>query len=185
MHDKCLLKLSANMDDTTRRVLYAVANMEAPILADLQKRTGLSRHQVRSAILWLRGVGLVWGRRGYAVSEDGKRLVELLATPDREAAERVCDECLLQIGDILPREAYRVLGVLSRTARGLGVDDLIRETRLSRSQVQDALAMLRASRLVQDVRGRAFRLSADGRRLELLLSARQRQGVAPVPALVM
>ena len=190
MHcDPCLMLLykSFKDDKDIQKVFFALAREDFPTHDTLIQETGLTLHRVRDALNFLRGAGLVWGRvrQGlctlpHGLSEGGLRLLQLLRDPEGtagtpypapEPSETLCDDCLLEIGELLLADGYTVLAHLSGR-RVLGRHDLLIGTELTVSRLRDALVTLEGAQLIRSARGRAFRLSETGRRLERLLRSR-------------
>ena len=158
-----------------RRVFFALQVDNFPTLNVLQEGTELTRHEVRRALNFLQGAGLVWGNGCCGLSESGRRLLELLRDADQqpEPSETLCDDCLLEISEFLPADGYTVLAQLSSRAAH-SRHDLIVSTAITSARLQDVLRILDGAQLIQSGRGRFFRLSETGRRLERLLHRRQR-----------
>jgi len=172
--DACLMRLYSGFkaSETARRVFFALQVDRFPTIEALMKESGVSRHGVREALSGFRGAGLVWGNGCAGLSDSGYRLIELLRDPDQpEPSQALCDDCLLEIGELLPADGYNVLAQLS----GRGVrsrHDLLIGTGLTVARLRDALVILEGAQLIQSARGRAFCLSETGRRLERLLRSR-------------
>lgn len=169
--DACLLRIYREFkaDETVRVVLFALQIDDFPTLEDLVEESGISRHGVREALSYLRGTGLVWGNGCAGLSDSGHRLIELLQNGDQpEMAEALCDECLLEIGQDLSSHEYAVLAELTDFATH-SRHDLMLSTEISVARLRDVLLVLEGAQLVQNGRGRVFRLSRTGRRLERLL----------------
>jgi hypothetical protein len=171
--DACLMLLYTGFkaDETARRVFFALQVDDFPTIEALIKESGVSRHGVREALSGFRGAGLVWGNGCAGLSDSGYRLMELLRDPDQpEASETLCDDCLLEIGQGLSSDEYAVLARLSdRTTYSR--HDLVVSTEISVARLRDVLLALQGAQLIQSGRGRAFRLSETGRRLERLLKS--------------
>jgi hypothetical protein len=145
-----------------------------PTLSALQEATGLVRHDVRGVLNYLQGAGLVWGDGCYGLSDSGRRLLALLRDSDQpEPAEALCDDCLLEIGEFLPSDGYTVLSQLSSRPTH-SRHDLIMSTAITDARLRDVLRILEGARLIQGGRGRFFRLSETGQRLERLLRRQRR-----------
>jgi len=172
MHcDPCLMLLykSFKDDEDIQKVFFALAREDFPTHDTLIQETGLTLHRVRDALNFLRGAGLVWGDNCHGLSEGGLRLLELLRDPSQpEPSEALCDDCLLEIGELLPADGYAVLACLS-DRRVRSRHDLLISTELTVARLRDALVTLEGAQLIQSARGRSFRLSENGRRLERLL----------------
>ncbi len=114
----------------------------------------------------------MWGNGCAGLSDSGYRLMELLRDPDQpKPSEVLCDDCLLEISDLLPADGYKVLAQLSdRLAHSR--HDLMMATGISVTRLRDVLLALQGAQLIQSGRGRVFRLSKTGRRLERLLRSR-------------
>jgi uncharacterized alpha-E superfamily protein len=98
--------------------------------------------------------------------------MERLRDPDQpEPSESLCDDCLLEIGQGLSGDEYAVLAQLSDRATH-SRHDLIVSTEISVARLRDVLLTLQGAQLIQSGRGRVFRLSQTGRRLERLLRSR-------------
>ncbi len=174
--DACLMLLYARLKakEVTRQVFFALKVDDFPTIAALMRESGASRHSVREALSRLRGAGLVWGNGCAGLSDSGRRLLELLRDADQPApAETLCDNCLLEIGRGLSGHEYAVLARLSDRATH-SRHDLMVSTDISAARLRDVLLTLEGAQLIQSGRGRVFRLSATGRRLERLLRRRQR-----------
>jgi hypothetical protein len=157
-----------------RKVFFALQVDDFPTLNALREATDLARHEVRGALSFLQGAGLVWGNGCYGLSDNGRRLLELLRVAGQpEPAEALCDDCLLEIGELLPADGYTVLAQLSSRPTH-SRHDLIVSTAITSARLQDVLRILDGAQLIQSGRGRFFRLSETGRRLERLLRRRQR-----------
>jgi hypothetical protein len=157
-----------------RKVFFALQVDDFPTLNILQEGTELTRHEVRRALNFLQGASLVWGNGCYGLSDNGRRLLELLRVAGQpEPAEALCDDCLLEIGELLPADGYTVLAQLSSRPTH-SRHDLIVSTAITSARLQDVLRILDGAQLIQSGRGRFFRLSETGRRLERLLRRRQR-----------
>jgi hypothetical protein len=171
--DACLMLLYTGFkaDETARRVFFALQVDDFPTIEALIKESGVSRHGVREALSGFRGAGLVWGNGCAGLSDSGYRLMELLRDPDQpEPSETLCDDCLLEIGQGLSSDEYAVLARLSdRTTYSR--HDLVVSTEISVARLRDVLLALQGAQLIQSGRGRAFRLSETGRRLERLLKS--------------
>jgi hypothetical protein len=177
MHcDPCLMLIYRSFKGNKRakEVFFALAKEDFPTHDTLIHETGLTLHHVRDALNFLRGAGLVWGDSCHGLSESGHRLLELLRDTDQpEPSEALCDDCLLEIGELLPADGYSVLAHLSsRHVRSR--HDLLIGTELTVARLRDALVTLEGACLIQSARGRSFRLSETGRRLERLLRRWQR-----------
>lgn len=169
--DPCLMLLykSFKGDENIQKVFFALAKEDFPTHDTLIQETGLTLHRVRDALNFLRGAGLVWGDNCHGLSEGGLRLLELLRDSDQpEPSEALCDDCLLEIGELLLADGYTVLAHLSGR-RVLGRHDLLIGTELTVSRLRDALVTLEGAQLIRSARGRAFCLSETGHRLERLL----------------
>jgi len=172
--DACLMLLYRGFkaNETARRVFFALAVDDFPTIEALMKESGVSRHGVREALSYFRGAGLVWGDGCHGLSDDGQRLLKLLRDPDQpEPSESLCDDCLLEIGQGLSGDEYAVLARLSDRATH-SRHDLIVSTEISTARLRDVLLALQGAQLIQSGRGRVFRLSKTGRRLERLLKSR-------------
>jgi hypothetical protein len=171
--DACLMLLYTGFkaDETARRVFFALQVDDFPTIEALIKESGVSRHGVREALSGFRGAGLVWGNGCAGLSDSGYRLMELLRDPDQpEPSEALCDDCLLEIGQGLSGDEYAVLARLSDRATH-SRHDLVVSTEISVARLRDVLLALQGAQLIQSGRGRAFRLSETGRRLERLLKS--------------
>jgi hypothetical protein len=169
--DACLMLLYTGFkgDKTARRVFFALQVDDFPTIEALMKESGVSRHGVREALSCFRGAGLVWGNGCAGLSDSGYRLMELLRDPDQPGpSESLCDHCLLQIGQGLSGDEYAVLAQLSDRATH-SRHDLVVSTEISVARLRDVLLTLQGAQLIQSGRGRVFRLSKTGRRLERLL----------------
>ena len=178
--DACLMLLYTGFkaDETARRVFFALQVDDFPTIEALIKESGVSRHGVREALSGFRGAGLVWGNGCAGLSDSGYRLMELLRDPDQpEPSEALCDDCLLEIGQGLSGDEYAVLARLSDRATH-SRHDLVVSTEISVARLRDVLLALQGAQLIQSGRGRAFRLSETGRRLERLLKSQ-----IPIPNL--
>jgi len=177
MHcDPCLMLIYRGFkgNKKAQKVFFALAQEDFPTHDTLIQETGLTLHHVRDALNFLRGAGLVWGDSCHGLSESGHRLLELLRDTDQpQPSEALCDDCLLEIGELLPADGYSVLAHLS-SRRGRSRHDLLISTELTVARLRDALVTLEGACLIQSARGRSFRLSETGRRLERLLRRRQR-----------
>jgi hypothetical protein len=172
--DACLMLLYKGFkgDEKARKVFFALQVDDFPTIEALMKESGLSIHRVRDALSSLRGTGLVWGTGCAGLSDSGYRLIELLRDGDQpEPSESLCDDCLLEIGQGLSGDEYAVLARLSDRAMH-SRHDLVVSTEISAARLRDVLLALQGARLIQSGRGRAFRLSKTGRRLERLLRSR-------------
>ena len=172
--DACLMLLYKGFkaNETARKVFFALQVDDFPTIEALMKESGVSRHGVREALSCFRGAGLVWGNGCAGLSDSGYRLMELLRDPDQpKPSEALCDDCLLEISELLPSDGYRVLAHLSdRLAHGR--HDLMMTTGIGVTRLRDVLLALQGAQLIQSGRGRVFRLSETGRRLEKLLRSR-------------
>ena len=182
--DACLMRLKTQMNDETRKVLYGYRNADNPTHEALAARTGLSQYHLREAMMHLRGTGLIWGRHFYSISSNGRRLIKLLATADQpEPSERLCDDCLLEIANMLPnkRDAYSILDQLMlhhyRTT-----PDLTAALGISIYKLREISFMLEAVQLIGCDRGHVYYLRQTGRRLAQLLEKGQ---VSHQPALAL
>lgn len=174
--DACLMLLYAGFkaNETARRVFFALQIDDFPTIETLMEESGVSRHGVREALGSFRGAGLVWGNGCAGLSDSGYRLMELLCDPGQpEPSEALCGDCLLEIGQELSSDEYAVLARLSDHATH-SRHDLIVSTEISAARLRDVLLTLDGAQLIQSARGRAFRLSETGQRLERLLRRRQR-----------
>jgi hypothetical protein len=172
--DACLILLYKNCDDKVRKVFFALQVDDFPTIDALTKKSGLSTHRVRDALSSLQGTGLVWGNGCAGLSDSGHRLMELLRNPDQpEPSEALCDDCLLEISELLPADGYKVLAQLSDRATH-SRHDLVVSTEISAARLRDVLLALQGAQLIQSGRGRVFRLAETGQRLERLLRQRQR-----------
>jgi hypothetical protein len=172
--DACLMLLCMDFkaNETARRVFFALQVDDFPTIEVLMRESGVSRHGVREALSYFRGAGLVWGDGCHGLSDDGQRLLKLLRDPDQpEPSESLCDDCLLEIGQGLSGDEYAVLARLSDRATH-SRHDLIVSTEISTARLRDVLLALQGAQLIQSGRGRVFRLSKTGRRLERLLKSR-------------
>jgi len=171
--DACLMLLYTGFkaNETAKRVFFALQVDDFPTIEALMKESGVSRHGVREALSRFRGTGLVWGNRCVGLSDSGYRLMELLRDPDQpEPSESLCNDCLLEIGRGLSGDEYTVLARLSDCATH-SRHDLVVSTEISAARLRDVLLALQGARLIQSGRGRVFRLSETGRRLERLLKS--------------
>jgi hypothetical protein len=178
--DACLMLLYTDFraSETVRRVLFALQVDDFPTIEALMKESGVSRHGVREALCGFRGAGLVWGNGCAGLSDSGYWLMGLLCNPDQpEPSETLCDDCLLEIGQGLSGDEYAVLARLSDRATH-SRHDLIVSTEISAARLRDVLLALQGAQLIQSGRGRVFRLSKTGRRLERLLKSQ-----SPIPNL--
>jgi hypothetical protein len=169
--DACLMLLYTGFkaNETVRRVFFALQVDDFPTIEALMEESGASRHGVREALSCFRGAGLVWGNGCAGLSDSGYRLMELLRDPDQPGpSESLCDDCLLQIGQGLSGDEYAVLAQLSDRATH-SRHDLVVSTEISVARLRDVLLTLQGAQLIQSGRGRVFRLSKTGRRLERLL----------------
>jgi uncharacterized alpha-E superfamily protein len=99
-------------------------------------------------------------------------LLKLLRDPDQpESSEALCDDCLLEIGQGLSSDEYAVLARISDRATH-SRHDLMMATGIGITRLRDVLLALQGAQLIQSGRGRVFRLSETGRRLERLLRSR-------------
>ena len=169
--DACLMLLYTGFkaNETARRVFFALGVDDFPIIEALMKESGVSRHGVREALSCFRGAGLVWGNGCAGLSDSGYRLMELLRDANQsEPSEVLCDNCLLEISELLPADGYKVLAQLSdRLAHSR--HDLMMATGISVNRLRDVLLTLQGAQLIQSGRGRVFRLSETGGHLERLL----------------
>jgi hypothetical protein len=171
--DACLMLLYTGFraNETAKKVFFALQVDDFPTIEALMKESGVSRHGVREALSCFRGAGLVWGNGCAGLSDSGYRLMELLRDPDQpESSETLCDDCLLKIGQGLSGDEYVVLARLSDRATH-SRHDLIVSTEISTARLRDVLLALQGAQLIQSGRGRVFRLSKTGRRLERLLKS--------------
>ena len=169
--DACLMLLYTGFkaNETARRVFFALQVDDFPTIEALMKESGISRHGVREALSCFRGAGLVWGNGCAGLSDSGYQLMELLRDADQpEPSESLCDDCLLEIGQGLSGDEYTVLAQLSDRATH-SRHDLVVSTEISVARLRDVLLTLQGAQLIQSGRGRVFRLSKTGRRLERLL----------------
>jgi hypothetical protein len=166
-----LLYRGFKANETTRKVFFALSVDDFPTIGVLMRKSEVSRHGVREALSCFRGASLVWGNGCAGLSDSGHRLMELLRDPDQpEPSEALCDDCLLEISQLLPADGYRVLAQLSdRLAHSR--HDLMMTTGIGVTRLRDVLLALQGARLIKSGRGRAFRLSKTGRRLERLLKS--------------
>lgn len=174
--DPCLMFIYKTLKSKQKvqKVFFALQVDDFPTLNVLQEATELARHEVRGALNFLQGTGLVWGNGCHGLSDGGRRLLELLRDADQpEPAEALCDDCLLEIGEFLPADGYTVLSQLSHRPTH-SRHDLIMGTAITEARLRDVLQILEGARLIQGGRGRFFRLSETGQRLERLLRRRQR-----------
>lgn len=174
--DACLMRLYRGFraDETAKKVFFALQADDFPTLEVLMRVSGVSRHGVREALSFFRGAGLVWGEGCAGLSEGGRRLLELLRDGEQpEPSAALCDDCLLEIGQGLSGDEYRVLARLSDRAVH-SRHDLLIGTGLTLARLRDVLRALEGAGLIQSGRGRVFRLAEAGRRLERLL---RRKGV--------
>jgi hypothetical protein len=172
--DACLMLLYRGFkaNETARRVFFALSVDDFPTIEILMRESGVSRHGVREALSFFRGAGLVWGNGCHGLSDDGQRLLKMLRDADQpEPSESLCDDCLLEIGQGLSGDEYAVLAQLSDRATH-SRHDLIVSTEISVARLRDVLLTLQGAQLIQSGRGRVFRLSKTGRRLERLLRSR-------------
>jgi hypothetical protein len=186
--DACLMLLYKGFkaNETARRVFFALQVDNFPTIEALMKESGVSRHGVREALSCFRGAGLIWGNGCAGPSDSGYRLMELLRDPvggvsDAELCDdclrdpvggvsdaELCDDCLLEISELLPADGYRVLAQLSDHLAH-SRHDLMMATGIGVTRLRDVLLALQGAQLIQSGRGRVFRLSKTGRRLERLL----------------
>jgi len=181
--DACLMLLYTGFkaNETARRVFFALQVDDFPTIEALMKESRVSRHGVREALSCFRGAGLVWGNGCAGLSDSGYRLMELLRDPDQpEPSEALCDDCLLDIGRGLSGDEYAVLARLSDRATH-SRHDLIVSTEISTARLRDVLLALQGAQLIQSGRGRVFRLSKTGRRLERLLRSQVKSRIT-IPA---
>lgn len=173
--DPCLMFIYKMLKSRrVRKVFFALQVDDFPTLNALQEASGLDRHEVRGALNLLQGAGLVWGDGCHGLSDSGHRLLELLRDADQpEPAETLCDDCLLEISEFLPADGYAVLSQLSDRPTH-SRHDLIVSTAITEARLRDVLRILEGAQLIQGGRGRFFRLSQTGQRLERLLRRRQR-----------
>jgi hypothetical protein len=174
--DPCLMFIYKTLKskEKVQKVFFALQVDDFPTLSALQEATGLVRHDVRGTLNYLQGAGLVWGDGCHGLSDSGLRLLALLRDSDQpEPAEALCDNCLLEIGEFLPSDGYTVLSQLSSRPTH-SRHDLIMSTAITDARLRDVLRILEGARLIQGGRGRFFRLSETGQRLERLLRRRQR-----------
>lgn len=179
--DACLMLLYTGFkaNETFRRVFFALQVDDFPTIEALMEESGASRHGVREALSCFRGAGLVWGNGCAGLSDSGYRLIELLRDGDQpEPSESLCDDCLLEIGQRLSGDEYAVLARLSDRATH-SRHDLIVSTEISAARLRDVLLALQGAQLIQSGRGRSFRLSKTGRRLERLLRSRIESRLTP------
>lgn len=178
--DRCLLYLEREITRKARKLLYAYGNIQGePSIKILVARSGLSQYHVREALMTLRGAGLVWGDYFYSLSPSGQRLIELLATADRpEPAEALCDNCLMEIADLLPNEAYDVLALLTRHYQT--TQQFVSSLGVSSYKLREIAFLLKGAQLVKVNRGRIYRLTTTGRRLGSML---QYQATQPAMAM--
>lgn len=172
--DACLMLLYTGFkaNETARKIFFALQVDDFPTIEVLMKESRVSRHGVREALSFFRGAGLVWGNGCAGLSDSGYRLMELLRDPDQpEPSEAVCNDCLLEIGQGLSSDEYAVLARLSDRATH-SRHDLIVSTEISAARLRDVLLALQGAQLIQSGRGRVFRLSKTGWRLERLLRSR-------------
>jgi len=174
--DACLMLLYTGFkaNETARRVFFALQVDDFPTIQALMEESGVSRHGVREALSRCRGAGLVWGNGCHGLSDDGQRLLKLLRDTDQPVGgasdAELCDDCLLEISELLPADGYKVLAQLSdRLAHSR--HDLMMATGIGLTRLRDVLVALQGARLIQSGRGRVFRLSKTGRRLERLLKS--------------
>ena len=171
--DACLMLLYAGFkaNKTARRVFFALQIDDFPTIEALMKESGVSRHGVREALSCFRGAGLIWGNGCAGPSDSGYRLMELLRDPVRGVSDaELCDDCLLEISELLPADGYRVLAQLSDHLAH-SRHDLMMATGIGVTRLRDVLLALQGAQLIQSGRGRVFRLSKTGRRLERLLKS--------------
>jgi hypothetical protein len=181
--DACLMLLYQRLKATitARDVLFALTIDDFPTIEAIGQESGLTSHQVRDALNLLRGTGLVWGDGCHGLSESGYRLLELLRSEGQpEPAETLCDACLLEIGQELHRDAFAVLAQLADRITH-GRHDLMLSTELTTGQMRVALRALEGAGLIKSARGRSFRLSETGRRLERLLKSQIPNLQYPIP----
>ncbi len=172
--DACLMLLYTGFkaNEPARKIFFALQVDDFPTIEVMMKESKVSRHGVREALSGFRGAGLVWGNGCAGLSDSGYRLMELLRDPDQpEPSEAVCNDCLLEIGQGLAGDEYAVLARLSDRATH-SRHDLIVSTEISAARLRDVLLALQGAQLIQSGRGRVFRLSETGRRLERLLRSR-------------
>ena len=171
--DACLMLLYTGFkaNKTARRVFFALQIDDFPTIEALMKESGVSRHGVREALSRFRGAGLVWGNGCAGPSDSGYRLMELLRDPVGGVSDaELCDHCLLEISELLPADGYRVLAQLSDHLAH-SRHDLMMATGIGVTRLRDVLLALQGAQLIQSGRGRVFRLSKTGRRLERLLKS--------------
>jgi hypothetical protein len=157
-----------------RKVFFALQVDDFPTLNVLQEAARLDRHEVRGALNFLQGAGLVWGDGCHGLSDSGHRLLELLRDADQpEPAGALCDDCLLEVSEFLPADGYAVLSQLSNRPTH-SRHDLIVSTAITEARLRDVLRILEGAQLIQGGRGRFFRLSETGQRLERLLRRQRR-----------
>ncbi len=181
--DPCLMLLyrSFRGAENIRKVFFALGGEEFPTHDTLMRETELTLHHVRDGLNFLRGAGLVWGDNCHGLSEGGWRLLELLRHAEQpEPSAALCDDCLLEIGTLLPADGYMVLAQL----RGRGLcsrHELLIGTGLTVAKLREALVVLEGAQLIQGARGRVFRLSEAGQRLEWLLQRQRVTGPGAPP----
>ena len=172
--DPCLMFIYKMLKSRVRKVFFALQADDFPTLNVLQEAARLDRHEVRRALNFLQGAGLVWGDGCHGLSDSGHRLLKLLRDADQpEPAEALCDDCLLEISEFLPADGYAVLSQLSNRPTH-SRHDLIVSTAITEARLRDVLRILEGAQLIQGGRGRFFRLSETGQRLERLLRRQRR-----------
>lgn len=173
--DACLMSLYGRLkaNETARKVFFALSIEDFPTIETLVWESDVSEHQVRDALSFLRGAGLVWGNGCHGLSESGQRLLELLRDADQpERAEALCEDCLLEIGQELHSDTFAVLAQLADKLTH-SRHDLVLSTEITPARMRYVLRTLDGAGLIQSGRGRSFRLSKTGRRLERLLRRQQ------------
>jgi len=79
------------------------------------------------------------------------------------------DECLKEIYDCLSPDARKVLAVLTDAPEGHSLEGLMQAARLSTHRMRLALSELCGATLVRRMTGKPAYLTANGRRLQVLL----------------
>ena len=183
--DRCLLLIGNSLPEKTRKTLYRLHNLGETTIKALSQSMGLSVHESRKALIFLKGATLVWGNwSAYSISPAGERLIGLLAAADRPAPARlICDDCLMELGEALPPRESDVLACFS--TRPLTNLDIVVSTGLSRHKVQESLLLLQGAQLVEArSKGRIFYLTHNARRLDILLRQQPTAGRDMIPATV-
>ena len=90
--DPCLMFIYKTLKSKQKvqKVFFALQVDDFPTLNVLQEATELARHEVRGALNFLQGTGLVWGNGCHGLSDGGRRLLELLRDADSQSRPRHC-----------------------------------------------------------------------------------------------